>query len=660
MTFSILQLSWRGIYWQDLDGSNSRQNSILVTIQFVAKFHEICIVASLSSIALDQIQSYLVDGEGLPFGLMTSAYQISSITYLWSWQFWGGIFERDLRQTYSRRIRLCLLVVLTSLLAAVAGPSSAIILLPRLDWWPVPSPVLELSTSYIGNETSVLWPRSLTADHLPSISCMSPQGYQSKYCPSAGRAAFGGWDVRAGGPEPNLTIPITDSNMVRYLTASNKGRDKYVRGYSRASTVVDIAAKSLSCMWDEITVGLDALMSRKTVTMNRPILKELLSNGEPILKPLVATQCRSHNATTQDIEFPHDPSAEYGLGDSMNNQWKVPKAAWNSSIAASDATRFSWVDLSSVSHPPSIAFVAAVTLPRPRFPHEPDTPNGTHRAVIACTADAWWVPVRLWIDPNNDNSVHDDLADIVSSAKSNAQRSSTSAKITINLSWANALNVKPKGDNQTVIEAMITPRLTPLGPLPKVEDTISYLLGLHIAEGIARVHASTNVWHFPMRKIRAPPNRGENATCVISMCNRNHLACGRNLEEEAAASNFTKINFKATRYGYGWGLKGTAIKLANAALLLHAALCFAHTASSLWRGRTYSLAKSIGEMIALAMNSAPTEKLKNTCAGIKSLGTWKKNVVVRETTVDRIELIFEDGSDDEQIGKTLKPGKRYG
>ena len=64
-------------------------------------------------------------------------------------------------------------------------------------------------------------------------------------------------------------------------------------------------------------------------------------------------------------------------------------------------------------------------------------------------------------------------------------------------------------------------------------------------------------------------------------------------------------------------------------------------------------------MIALAVNSSPTERLKNTCAGISCFSTWKKHVVVRETKNDGAELVFEDSSD-EELGITVQPGKAYG
>ncbi len=119
------------------------------------------------------------------------------------------------------------------------------------------------------------------------------------------------------------------------------------------------------------------------------------------------------------------------------------------------------------------------------------------------------------------------------------------------------------------------------------------------------------------------------------------------------------LKFSAYQYRYGRGIHGIAIKLANVSLLLHVALCVSQAARNLWSGRTYCLVGSIGEIIVLAMNLTPRERLRNTCAGIHSLSTWKKNVVVRETKIDMIKLVFEDGSDDEQLGIVPQPGKIY-
>lgn len=132
MTLGIIQFSFRRVYWQDLGESDS-QNMVLDGLQFVAKFHETCIVASLSDMVLHRIQYDLSEGEGIPFGLLASGYHVSSTTSTWSREFWAGIFSKTIRRKYTRRFTLLMLVVLATILASVAGPSSAITLVPNLN-----------------------------------------------------------------------------------------------------------------------------------------------------------------------------------------------------------------------------------------------------------------------------------------------------------------------------------------------------------------------------------------------------------------------------------------------------------------------------------------------------------------------------------------------
>ena len=187
--------------------------------------------------------------------------------------------------------------------------------------------------------------------------------------------------------------------------------------------------------------------------------------------------------------------------------------------------------------------------------------------MIPCSVNASWIPVKLRIDPKSDNFVHYGLPDIVTSSfVSRLPFMAGSRKITINQSLADALNSKPLESNETVVESLITPRLTPFGPLPNLKDTVSYLIGLHRTEGLTRMNSETNGWHFPFHKLRAPPLLGENATCALAMYKAGSSGSlrstyGQDLEEEAANSNFTRVVFGAKRYGYGWGLKGPPSKL---------------------------------------------------------------------------------------------------
>ena len=105
--------------------------------QLMAKVHEIMIQASIAALILSCVRSELALGEGIPFGLLFSGLQVSQISYLWSMELWGS-----LNVGYGRRFRkigLLAIIVLSIVLGTACGPSSAVLLIPRLEYWPAGS-----------------------------------------------------------------------------------------------------------------------------------------------------------------------------------------------------------------------------------------------------------------------------------------------------------------------------------------------------------------------------------------------------------------------------------------------------------------------------------------------------------------------------------------
>lgn len=101
--------------------------------QLVAKIHEIAIQASLATIVFSFIRHEMTIGNGIPFGTLFSGLHINQIAYLWSMEFWGSLRSPHLPS--HRKIALSLLVFVSIVLASLSGPSSAILLIPRLDFW---------------------------------------------------------------------------------------------------------------------------------------------------------------------------------------------------------------------------------------------------------------------------------------------------------------------------------------------------------------------------------------------------------------------------------------------------------------------------------------------------------------------------------------------
>ena len=122
--------------------------------QFGAKIHEMTAQASLTAIVFSYIRYEMSCGQGLPFGAMFSGLQISQASYLWSMEFWGSIYSTHL--PIRRRTTLTLVVTSAIVLAAAVGPSSAILLIPRLEYWPAGATDIWLNVT-----SQELWPNRL-------------------------------------------------------------------------------------------------------------------------------------------------------------------------------------------------------------------------------------------------------------------------------------------------------------------------------------------------------------------------------------------------------------------------------------------------------------------------------------------------------------------
>jgi len=107
----------------------------LPALQFVAKLLEILIQASIAAVVLAYVRSKLLGGVP-PFGSVVAPYQIADVSSLWSLEFWGAITSSS--TPLNARILLGALVAFAIVLAALIGPSTAILLIPRPQrrlWW---------------------------------------------------------------------------------------------------------------------------------------------------------------------------------------------------------------------------------------------------------------------------------------------------------------------------------------------------------------------------------------------------------------------------------------------------------------------------------------------------------------------------------------------
>ena len=321
VTIPVLYLSTYNVYWDDL--GSPHQNVILQAWQFAAKGHEILIVASLSAIILHKIRYDLCASDGVPLGLVTAGYRLDSIAYLWGPEFWGGIISRPISGHVSQWPPLWFMIGAAVFLSAVAGPSSAIAMIPRLSWWDVPEHFFNTSdhkanSYFLQDSSSMLWPEHVTVDILPP-GCLHRRAANRTVCPYQGFDNILNWVGRHQNQLLQPNVSIKEFSTIRYLTSSANG--DHNSGWTATSSVSIRDARDLGNYWDYVlTYGLDI------ASIHRPALIPFLASSPGLQKPLVQVQCTAYYdvPTLREIEFPHKSLNSWPLQKYQNATWVLP------------------------------------------------------------------------------------------------------------------------------------------------------------------------------------------------------------------------------------------------------------------------------------------------------------------------------------------------
>ena len=213
ITLVVLSLNLFNKYWKDLGAP--RQNVILQAFQFAAKGHEMSMGLSLSAIVLHRIREGLGVSGGVPLGLLPAGYQLSSFGYLTEAGFWGGALAKP---TF-RWLPLSVLIAWAFALSIVVGPSSANVLITRLDFWDLPksffnTPDHKMNPTYILNTQSELWPQQTCAEDVdPSFIGLFHRTFIG--CPNSGINTVTNWIQGHVDQALAANVSISDNNMIR-------------------------------------------------------------------------------------------------------------------------------------------------------------------------------------------------------------------------------------------------------------------------------------------------------------------------------------------------------------------------------------------------------------------------------------------------------------
>ncbi|CRK18416.1 hypothetical protein BN1723_011577 [Verticillium longisporum] len=117
-----------------LQGWRGSDSIKLGVLQLCAKVQELLIVASLSTVIFHVVRSEMTFGPGIPLGWMGAGFRFTTLSYLWSSDLWGSIKYKH--ASVLRKFGLVLLLFVSGIITVLAGPSSAVLTVPRVMDWP--------------------------------------------------------------------------------------------------------------------------------------------------------------------------------------------------------------------------------------------------------------------------------------------------------------------------------------------------------------------------------------------------------------------------------------------------------------------------------------------------------------------------------------------
>ena len=120
------------------------------------------------------------------------------------------------------------------------------------------------------------------------------------------------------------------------------------------------------------------------------------------------------------------------------------------------------------------------------------------------------------------------------------------------------------------------------------------------------------------------------------------------------------FEIKNSVLGWTYTAQETTTKLAITVMLTYCALVLAHIIYSTISGVSSTAWDSVAELVALAMNSSPSEILQNTCAGIIGRRAYQTQVRVLKTSEKHLELVFGKVKDPNADVSELIMNEKYG
>ncbi|KAK0252968.1 hypothetical protein LTR35_017047 [Friedmanniomyces endolithicus] len=617
------------------------------------KLQELLIVGSTTAVVMHVLRHELISGDGVPFGLLGGGFQFSGLGYFWAPEFWGAILHAPL--TFRKKATLAGTLLVAGLIAVAAGPSCAILLVPREQTWNAGG-----GTFYLPGTNDTLWSTDFTSMMAPFDEfCFWPNASSYATCPSGGYADLWSTFGEAGlARNPPRELDLTTARL--YGSDTRIAMKTAMTDWTRLTNFaqIEVATRGIACQTTAVgihgptTVMLARLMNdwfdavlQIPYSPSWPSKSEYKYWDTRTIKvasrvPVVRVACsdaQNLSSVSSNVQFPILPAYACPTGTQGVQLLEVNQAP-------TSHVRTTWVrpvPLGADNNATSAALLLEA----------PWDQQSNSRAVLGCSIDTRWAEADANFDDSDAWSTTNDQCSNYWTHFCPSKGSSWSP-ITLSSQWLQLLtpftvSVDPGEPNMTTLEDILTNAGIGkgLGLDATRTDTelwnyanitsglnmtisVERMLALLVADGLSR-YGTSLVYGLDDSGVIEPnwPNRGGwNQTKSYAK----NLINGRGQLLFPPTGDFVTQEAKVEITGYVFMATAFTDYLAIAILCLHLAIALAHTLVLMVRGTSSGCWDTISELFTLLVNSPPAPiALRNTCAGIRSLKTYSKITTIR-------------------------------
>ncbi|PMD45931.1 hypothetical protein L207DRAFT_204046 [Hyaloscypha variabilis F] len=628
----------------NLAGPSTPDDQKLFGLQLAAKLLELFSLASIGAMILTHLRRELTFGDGLPFGAVFSAQQFHDISILWSLELWGAIFYKWRQQR--KKFQFIVLIVTCAILALAIGPSSAILMRPRYDWWPAGGTVFWENATF-----DILFPSTL--EDSPELShCLAD--HSAVDCPAAG------WEI------------ITDLLLPFWQTASDSSilaTMSVMPGQAAVRTLAIIPSATLyknifslaTMPFVSIANSLTPLATTWVFAANteygkKKRLEYRTDNHYQIntYQPAVSTMCYVYLASTTIqnywFGFPNTSDVVTAAGSYQGGTLEHEPSSVsfdfsssseiNTAILASlnkDAMpSLFWVDTTRENLAMTNSTLYAVAV----------VPHSSYGSFYSCCSIDTRLANSTYQSSRGDPTLVSGILDLSNWADFGT-KISWYPTIYPSVDWTKYLNPTIQDANSTVFNTMLQAagvwNSTNSAKLPY--EATEYIITAMVANGIANINYNVSI-------INNYASDVFHQILPSSLIGFGGDAFNLTEEEKSSA---TALQFQVYNEGYAYSPSGKTAKIAVTVLAAYVVLAFGHIIYSTVTGWSSGSWGRASELTALAMKSTPTTRLHNIGAGIATVTSYTERTRV-EIRDGALQIAFVDTEE----GVKVKENRAYG